>query len=461
MERYYLTLYQYEYEGMKFSKDGSMDELIALDRYAVQSFDNYNTGDTVVFTFFNKDKGIDEKRIGTIVEEVRSDVYKVRDRFHEEHEIEQEDMHKPLETEPHQLWTRWAKGGAAVEATPKLRNWFENELRWLYDGYRYSMGGRIQLMLGQEYVTGEKANLTAFNCFVLDLPKGKSTPLTQFLEVLRVAKQEIDIQRRGGGTGITISEINTVKGAGIDSDYINIIIPEVHRDHKELQDRMAIGKFDNVTVNAADRSSQEAVIRIEDSTDGLYEALEEMVKLAYAKKRKRINLDFSDIRHRNAIVKGVNGRSSGAVSWAELFVLVANLLQQETINNVEFAEIYSSVTHLIEQGGSRRGALMLINSAENENAEFFITRKKELGYLSGANISVDLSDSYMEKVKQQKAAGNETVETRIWDMIIEYAWKSAEPGVVFMERYNKESNSWYYAPVVSTNPCGGNSVRLM
>ena len=447
--------YQFEYEDMKFSKDGSMDELIALDRYAIQSFDNYIEGDTVVFTFFNESKGIDEKRIGEI-KEINGDIITVKDRFNEIHKIDKENMHKPLETEPQQLWTRWAKGGASVEKNKKLRDWFENELRWLFDGYRYSLGGRIQLMLGQEYVTGERANLTAYNCFVLDLPKAKNKPLDQFLEVLRVAKQEIDIQRRGGGTGITISNINTVKGAGIGNKFINIIIPKEHKDYKELEERMSIGKFEGVTVNAPIKKNSKK-FTIEDSTDGLYKDLRNMVIESYSNKEiEQLNLDFTDIRHRNAIVKGVNGRSSGAVSWAELFVLVARLLQQETINNVEFAEIYSAITHLIEQGGSRRGALMLINSAENENAEFFIKRKKELGYLSGANISVDLSDGFMKKVKEGSKK-----ELELWNLIIEYAWKSAEPGVVFLERYNKESNSWYYNPIVSTNPCFTGDMKLL
>lgn len=103
---------------------------------------------------------------------------------------------------------------------------------------------------------------------------------------------------------------------------------------------------------------------------------------------------------------------------------------------------------------------MLINSAENENIEFFIQRKKELGYLSGANISVGISDDFMQKVKEQQKTGQGR-ELKLWNMIIEYAWKSAEPGVVFMERYNKESNSWYYSEIVATNPCGGKNVRLM
>ena len=456
-------MHKFEYENMEFSKDGGLDELIALDRYAIQSFDNYKIGDTLVFTFFNKDKSIDEKRVGVIQniefvqqgQEEPDDIITVKDRLGELHKIKREATHKPLELKPSQLWERWAKGGASVESEEN-KQWVENELRWLFDGYRYSLGGRIQLMLGQEYVKeiGEKANLTAYNCFVLDVPRKFDTPVDQFLEVLRVAKQQIDIQRRGGGTGINISEISTVNGANKSKEFFNIIIPEEHLDYKELKQRISIGKFDNVLVNTSKNNRQSVTISIHDSTDGLYEALTEMVYIAYTTNAEQVNLDFSNVRHRGAIVRGVNGKSSGAVSWAELFVLVAGLLQQDKINNVEFAEIYSQVTHLIEQGGSRRGATMIINDAYNENAAFFIQRKKEAGYLTGANISVGISNSFMDKVKEQQAKGSSGYELTLWDMIIKYAWQSAEPGVVFLERYNKESNSYYYNPLVATNPCG-------
>jgi ribonucleotide reductase alpha subunit len=343
-------LHKFQYKDMEFSKTGQLDELIALDRYAIQSYDNYSIGSTVVFSFYNEQKQMDEKRVGEIVAQHTNDRFDVKDRFNEVHTIDKEDMHKPLETKPYQLWERWAKGGSSVEKTPQLQQAFENDLRWLYDGFRYSMGGRIQLMLGQEFVTGEKANLTAYNCYVLDVPKGKRNPLDQYLEVLRVAKQEIDIQRRGGGCGINISEINTIKGSGRQREFFNIIIPEDHKDYSELQERIALGKFDGVTVNAPILDDSKSFL-LDDSTDGLYEGLQQTVKEAFENKEiTQLNIHFNNIRHRNAIVYGVNGRSSGSVSWAELYVLIARLLQQETINNVEFAEIYSHITHLIEQG---------------------------------------------------------------------------------------------------------------
>jgi ribonucleoside-diphosphate reductase alpha chain len=105
---------------------------------------------------------------------------------------------------------------------------------------------------------------------------------------------------------------------------------------------------------------------------------------------------------------------------------------------------------------------MLVCNVDNQNIRKFITRKRTFGYLSGANISVGIDDTFMEKVKKakklikaQNVVSDDLKEAHdLWMLIIESAWSSAEPGVIFMERYNKESNSWYFHRVIATNPCG-------
>lgn len=116
----------------------------------------------------------------------------------------------------------------------------------------------------------------------------------------------------------------------------------------------------------------------------------------------------------------------------------------------------------------------------------FITVKQTMGQVTNANLSVCVSNAFMKAVKEDldwelvfpdtsdpeydelwdgdldkwKQAGKavipyRTVKAReIWHTIIESAWKSAEPGVVFMEYYNQMSNSWYFNPIICTNPCG-------
>lgn len=443
---------------MEFSKDGQLDELIALDRYTIQSYEDYRVGDTVVAIV---DENMGNKKVGVIEGVLGDDQFKVKDRFGEFHTVRSELLQKPLETKPHQLWERWAKGGASVEKTEELRQHWENEFRWLFDGFRYSLGGRIQLMLGQEYVTGKKANLTAYNCYVIKSPRAKKKPLDQVLEVLEVAEYEGNIMRRGGGVGLNLSFINTVAGSGRPSDFFTFVLPETHKDHGELGDRVELGKFDGVTVvsEKPEIAANHTYLRVGDSVEELYNEMKNMAKAAYDSKIERVVLDFTNVRHRNAIVKGVNGRSSGAVSWMELFVLIANLMQQEEIDNVEFAEIFSQIVHLIIQGGSRRGALMLVCEDHNKNIRKFITRKTKAGYLSGANISIGVSDSFMERVEKYKAGSTDKKDLavgEVWDLVISSAWGSAEPGIIWMERYNKMSNSNFYKEgiIVATNPCG-------
>lgn len=182
-----------------------------------------------------------------------------------------------------------------------------------------------------------------------------------------------------------------------------------------------------------------------------------------------VGMSLSALRPRYAYVKGVHGKSSGSVSWAGLF---------------------SYATGLIEQGGSRRGALMLMQWDWHPDVIEFISAKTAAGQIENANISIMVSDTFMEAVKNNgdwnlefpdyenpaysdiydniwkgdlqawKAEGYpvkiyKTIKARdLWNKIVAAAHASAEPGVVFMERYNKMSNSYYFNKVICTNPCG-------
>ena len=201
----------------------------------------------------------------------------------------------------------------------------------------------------------------------------------------------------------------------------------------------------------------------QDSREGIMTTLTQMTEIM--SRGGGVGINLSTLRPRHAYVKGVNGRSSGAVSWGGL---------------------YSFVTGLIEQGGSRRGALMLILNDWHPDIFSFISSKRQSGKITNANISVGVSDKLMAAVKADSdwelafpdtrdpdydslwdgdldtwiAAGRrvipyKTVRAReLWDAIIESAWSSAEPGLWFRERSNKMANSWYFNPQICTNPCG-------
>ncbi|AJS57593.1 adenosylcobalamin-dependent ribonucleoside-diphosphate reductase [Paenibacillus sp. IHBB 10380] len=200
-----------------------------------------------------------------------------------------------------------------------------------------------------------------------------------------------------------------------------------------------------------------------DSRGGIMSTLAEMTEIMA--RGGGVGINLSSLRPRRSIVKGVNGSSSGAVSWGGLF---------------------SYTTGLIEQGGSRRGALMLMINDWHPDVLDFITVKQTMDQVTNANLSVCVSNGFMKAVKEDldwelvfpdttepdynevwdgdldkwKKAGRKVISYRtvkareIWNTIIDAAWKSAEPGVVFMEHYNDMSNSWYFNPIICTNPCG-------
>ena len=178
----------------------------------------------------------------------------------------------------------------------------------------------------------------------------------------------------------------------------------------------------------------------EDSRGGILDNLGKMVEIM--SRAGGVGVNLSSLRPKGSYIKTVNGTSSGPIPWAELYSIATR--------------------EVIQQGGSRRGALMLMLDDTHPDVEEFITVKTNLGKLQGANLSVCISDGFMEAVKKDadwelswKGEVYRTVRAReLWDKICEAAWASAEPGLHFMERSNKRSNTWYYEKLISTNPCG-------
>ena len=141
-----------------------------------------------------------------------------------------------------------------------------------------------------------------------------------------------------------------------------------------------------------------------------------------------------------------------------------------SINPLGPSEVYDfevDEVHLLSGGGlytsnSRRGALMLMLDDNHPDIEEFITVKRKPGQIEHANLSVCISDKFMEAVKKDEdwqlvwnGEVKKTLKARyLWDLICKSAWESAEPGMVFMDRYNKLSNTWYYEDIRCVNPCG-------
>ena len=184
-----------------------------------------------------------------------------------------------------------------------------------------------------------------------------------------------------------------------------------------------------------------------DSYGAIIRIDEEQVQLM--KRRGGVGHDLSHIRPKGSPVKNSALTSTGLVPFMERF---------------------SNSTREVAQDG-RRGALMLSVSIKHPDAESFIDAKMVEGKVTGANVSVKITDEFMEAVinnrlfiqqypinSTQPKYTTETNAKELWDKIIHNAWKSAEPGVLFWDTIIRESLPDCYADLgfqtVSTNPCG-------
>lgn len=184
-----------------------------------------------------------------------------------------------------------------------------------------------------------------------------------------------------------------------------------------------------------------------DSYGGIMKVDQEQVQLM--KRRGGVGHDLSHIRPTGSPVKNSALTSTGVVP---------------------FMERYSNSTREVAQDG-RRGALMLSISVKHPDAEKFIDAKMELGKVTGANVSVRITDEFMQAVKENKTFVQQypidsdkpwfvkEIDARnLWDKLIHNAWASAEPGILFWDTIIRESIPDVYADLgfktLSTNPCG-------
>lgn len=195
-----------------------------------------------------------------------------------------------------------------------------------------------------------------------------------------------------------------------------------------------------------------------DSYGGIMYTDQQLVQLF--KRRCGVGVDISDLRPKNAEVSNAAGTTTGAVSFMERF---------------------SNTTREVAQNG-RRGALMLTMDIAHPDIEDFITVKQDLSKVTGANISVRLSDEFMTAVDKDAMFTlrwpinsdnpeykKEVKARELWSTIIECAHNTAEPGLIFWDRQHDYSTSSFYPGFEnsSTNPCseiamqGGDSCRLI
>ena len=153
-----------------------------------------------------------------------------------------------------------------------------------------------------------------------------------------------------------------------------------------------------------------------------------------------IGYDFSTIRPRGAPVKGVGADASGPLS---------------------FMDVWDAMCRTIMSAGYRRGAMMATLRCDHPDVEAFIEAKRDPGRLRMFNLSVLVTDAFMQAVEdgtpwELKFDGTvyRVVEARaLWDGIMRATYAYAEPGVIFIDRINRKNNLWYCETISSTNPC--------
>lgn len=211
---------------------------------------------------------------------------------------------------------------------------------------------------------------------------------------------------------------------------------------------------------------------IEDSLDsdggvGIFDALKQAALTM--QQGGGIGMDFSTIRPKKALVKGVGADSSGPLS---------------------FMKVWDSMCETIKSAGDRRGAMMATLADDHPDLEDFIEAKHTQGVLTNFNLSILVSDAFMAAVKadgewrlghwkpptdpkdvvevldreHRKADGStemrkwyvwKVLQARsLWDRIMKSTFMYAEPGIIFIDRVNKRNNLWYCEVISCTNPCG-------
>ncbi|MBA4387008.1 MAG: ribonucleoside-diphosphate reductase, adenosylcobalamin-dependent, partial [Verrucomicrobia bacterium] len=238
-------------------------------------------------------------------------------------------------------------------------------------------------------------------------------------------------------------------GYGADQTRVAAIAAEFHRF-------MADGTFmpNSPTLMNAGRSegmlSACFVLPVEDSIEGIFSSIKNTALIQ--KSGGGTGFSFSRLRPKGDRVASSSGTTSGPVS---------------------FMKVFGKATDAIQQGAFRRGANMGIMRIDHPDIVDFINVKQDLGELTNFNLSVGITDEFMRQLRLKPKADHvvrnprtsarsklQKADRKFWtvgelfDLIVERAWQTGEPGLIFLDRVNEDNPTPHVGEIEATNPCG-------
>jgi len=183
------------------------------------------------------------------------------------------------------------------------------------------------------------------------------------------------------------------------------------------------------------------VLPVEDSLESIFTAVKNLAIIE--KTGGGVGFDFSHLRPKGDVVSSTKGVASGPVS---------------------FMRVFDTATEVIKAGGKRRGAMMAILRIDHPDVVEFITSKQTPGFLTNFNISVAITDQFVEALEKDEEYWliNPRNEERakklrgrgVWELVAHSAWATGDPGVVFIDEINRHNPTPAVGKMESTNPCG-------
>ncbi|MDZ4256667.1 MAG: ribonucleotide reductase N-terminal alpha domain-containing protein, partial [archaeon] len=245
---------------------------------------------------------------------------------------------------------------------------------------------------------------------------------------------------------IAQAELNSPTNYGNDTT----VVKEWSDKFYTLMEKMAFMPNSPTLMNAGTPMQQLSacfVLPVEDSLEGIYETMKNQALIHQS--GGGTGFSFSRLRPKGSLVKSTKGVATGPVG---------------------FMSVYNASTEVIKQGGKRRGANMGILRVDHPDIREFIHCKDDITKINNFNISVAITEAFMEAVEKdedfdlidphsKKVVARENARA-LYDDLVASAWKSGDPGIIFIDRINRDNPVPHVHEIEATNPCVAGDTRV-